>query len=142
MSSRDTREIKRYLSQFIEQRRYIETLETELETLRDGLVPKAISYEGDRVQSSHAMDLTGEIISKIVMMEDVIRLERKEALDLKVEIRRTIHKVEDLKLRSVLTYRYLIGMRWEEIADKMCFGLRHIQRLHGQALNELKEKMK
>ena len=48
-----------------------------------------------------------------------------------------ISSVPDPVQREVLTRRYIIGQRWEEIAESMNYSVRHITRLHGIALKNM-----
>lgn len=48
-----------------------------------------------------------------------------------------IAKVPDLTQREVLTRRYIIGQRWEDIAECMHYNLKWIYKLHGRALEKL-----
>jgi hypothetical protein len=43
--------------------------------------------------------------------------------------------MEDENEKDVLTYRYLRGMKWEEIAIKMEYTYRNIIKIHGRALS-------
>lgn len=42
--------------------------------------------------------------------------------------------------REVLTRRYIMYQKWEDIADKMFLSLRQIHRLHGKGLTEISER--
>lgn len=48
-----------------------------------------------------------------------------------------IAKVPDPAQREVLTRRYIIGQRWEDIAECMGYSRQHITRLHGYALKNM-----
>ncbi len=45
-----------------------------------------------------------------------------------------ILEVEDYILRTILTERYINGLKWEQIAETLDYTPRHIQRLHNKAL--------
>ena len=49
-----------------------------------------------------------------------------------------MNKLDDATLRTLLILRYLNFQTWEMIACKMNYGYRHILRLHGNALIEIK----
>lgn len=42
--------------------------------------------------------------------------------------------------RTLLRYRYIDGLKWEEICVKMNYSWRQMHRLHAQALDALKEE--
>ena len=48
-----------------------------------------------------------------------------------------INSVEDRTQREVLTRRYIIGQRWEDIAVRMNYSLPRVYQLHGSALNRI-----
>lgn len=50
---------------------------------------------------------------------------------------RIINSVEDRTQREVLTRRYIIGQRWEDIAVRMNYSLPRVYQLHGFALNRI-----
>lgn len=50
---------------------------------------------------------------------------------------RIINSVEDRTQREVLTRRYIIGQRWENIAVRMNYSLPRVYQLHGAALNRI-----
>lgn len=77
--------------------------------------------------------LTDEIID---MQEEISRqARRKQAV--RRDICETINKVEDITLQTLLTYRYVIGSSWEEIAKKMYYGERQVFYLHNKGLGEV-----
>jgi DNA-directed RNA polymerase specialized sigma subunit len=39
--------------------------------------------------------------------------------------------------RRLARFRYIDGLTWEDIADKLCYTWRHIHRIHGAMLNKL-----
>lgn len=48
-----------------------------------------------------------------------------------------IASVPDQAQREVLTRRYIIGQRWEDIAESMNYSRQHVTRLHGYALQKM-----
>lgn len=45
----------------------------------------------------------------------------------------------DPMARMLLRYRYISGLSWEEVCVKMNYSWRQTHRLHGEALNKLRE---
>ena len=61
--------------------------------------------------------------------------QREAALDrIRLEIFHAIQELQDNRHRVVLTSRYLECMTWQNIAEKMSYDIRHVQRIHGMAL--------
>ena len=48
-----------------------------------------------------------------------------------------IASVPEQSQREVLTRRYIIGQRWEDIAVSMNYSRQHVTRLHGYALHNM-----
>lgn len=78
------------------------------------------SYEGqprgggeDRLQSA---------VEMILQLEEEADREIDALVGLKGEIRRAIRTVEDSTLRMLLEYRYIHGLTWEQIADRMSYN--------------------
>ena len=83
---------------------------------------------GDRIQSA---------VDKILQLESEASQEISQLLELEREIREAIRTVEDPTLRLMLEYRYIHGLTWEQIADRMSYNDRWVRRLHGKALEML-----
>lgn len=63
-----------------------------------------------------------------LMQEMIAARQRAEVL---------IASVSDAVQREVLTRRYIIGQRWEDIAESMNYSLRRVYQLHGYALQNI-----
>lgn len=98
---------------------------------------KAVRYDsdgstheknGNSVENAYVMLAEYEAEADRLMNELV--QERKSAEQL-------ISTVNDNVHREILTRRYIIGQRWEDIADAMNYGVRHVHKLHGAALQNM-----
>ena len=73
-------------------------------------------------------------------MDKVDELERKitqaidELADIRMEIEAVLGQLEDDTLRELMEYRYIDGLTWEQVAEKMHYGREWTCRLHGKAL--------
>lgn len=74
-------------------------------------------------------------MAKVDELEKKILKKKYNRLQKQQEIRNRIEKMEDENEKDVLTYRYLRGMKWEEIAIKMEYTYRNIIKIHGRALS-------
>lgn len=61
----------------------------------------------------------------------------KEMSSARERTERLINTVANPVQREVLTRRYIIGQRWEDIAESMNYSRQHVTRLHGYALKTL-----
>lgn len=62
-----------------------------------------------------------------------------ELYAIKLEILSAINKVDDTILRTLLILRYLNFSTWEQIAVELNYSYRQVCRLHGKALNKIKD---
>lgn len=111
-------------------------LQRELDDLRLELIPGGIDYSGDRVQSSHDPDKFGSVIAKIDATERRITSEIDKLIDAKERISKQILGMPNSRTAEILHSRYILLMKWEEIAVKTNTDLRWVYRLHGQGLAE------
>ena len=63
--------------------------------------------------------------------------ERKKCLQSAKFIEEAIKKESDLRKREILTRKYIYGDTLEEIAQRLCFSSRHIQRLLNSAADAI-----
>ena len=89
--------------------------------------------------SAHSPDVDkiGAILSKIQEKEirylaklNIILVEEKE-------IEKVIDSLKDARERTVMRYRYISGLKWEEVCVKAHYSWQHTHRLHADALNKL-----
>lgn len=101
---------------------------------------KPLSYDNVRVQTSNIADPTYERVEKILSIEEKVSQSIDELIDLREYLKRAIEEVEEERLKLLLQYRYIEGLRFEEIALRMGYDIRHVWRLHGQALQVISKK--
>lgn len=89
---------------------------------------------GQQTQSKMA-----DLVIKYVDMERQINEEIDQYICLKQEIRDTINSVEDIRYRTLLTYKYLMRYTLKQIAELMHYSIPQTKRLHRQALAAVKE---
>ncbi len=77
------------------------------------------------------------LVIKILDFEAEINKDIDRLIDLKRRAKREIDKLDE-PYCAVLTMRYLEGLKWDKIADRMGYSLRAVYRIHGIALEILK----
>ena len=94
----------------------------------------------ERVQSSSdgEASYTGAL-QKIMSMEEQINRDIDRLIDTKQEADDLISQLADIDEQSVLRYRYISQMSWEDIASLMKVSLRTTYRLHSNALKNFSE---
>ncbi len=76
-------------------------------------------------------------VEKIDEIEREITEEIDKLADMRQLVSRGIRKVGDDKQQDILGYRYLLGMTWPQVAEKMEMDERWVRRLHVRAVNQL-----
>lgn len=125
---------KEFLSQAFRIDQRINSKLEQVASLND-LATKATSVFNDMPGSpnrnTHKME---DAILKIITLENEINAEIDQLIDLKVEIRETIKRVEKIEYQTLLEKRYLCFQTMEHIAEDMGYELRWVYRLHNRAL--------
>lgn len=127
---------KEYLLGFQKISRQLARLENELAEIRlNKYCPSCIS--DGMPHASGCSDLSS-YMAKVDELEKKILKKKYHRLQKQQEIRNRIERMEDENEKDVLTYRYLGGMKWEDIAVKMGYTWQHIHRIHSSALKNFK----
>lgn len=108
----------------------------EIQRLRlDKMFPSVVN-DGMPHGSSHS-----DLSDYAAILDEQIELLKEERLE-KVrcyqKIERQIRQMENEDEQEVLRLRYILGMKWEEVAVKMDYSWRQIHRIHSAALLNLK----
>ena len=98
---------------------------------------KAVRYDsdgstherkGNPVENAYCCLTDYEAEADRLLQEMNVARQRAESL---------IASVPEQSQREVLTRRYIIGQRWEDIAESMSYSRQHVIRLHGYALQKM-----
>ena len=76
-------------------------------------------------------------VEKIWEIEKRLDQEIDKQVDLRRRIESAVEGLGDGRLRDVMRYRYIDGMKWEEVAVVMHYSYMQICRFHGRALQEI-----
>lgn len=77
-------------------------------------------------------------MDKVLEIDVEINREIDELQIVRQEIRNTLNQLEDENLKLLMEYRYIDGMTWEQIAEKMDYSRQWVTSLHGMALQKIK----
>ena len=125
---------KEDLTQIARAERHIKMLQRELKDLHRQFYPSSPDYASDHVQSSYDPDKMGSLVAKTDAVERRIVDGIYRLVDLKTEISKQIMEMPNTRCR------YVLLMKWEEIAVKTGTNLRWVYRLHGQGLVEFEQQ--
>lgn len=127
---------KEYLKGYRGHVRRINRIETELAELRAMRSSMSASNDG-MPHGSGQSDLSG-YAAELDRLERILIKERYERIKTYKDIAVRIKRLKSENEKDVLFYRYIAGLAWWEIAEKMSFSERQIFRIHGKALVHFK----
>ncbi len=108
--------------------------ELKLETRR----LKSMDCSRSKVQSGLSDSVSGGV-TKLADLQNKLIGEVTQLQAQKDVITRQIRKLKDRRYVTLLTLRYVNCARWEEIAVDMGESMRHVFRMHGDALEEFRK---
>lgn len=124
---------KQFLRQAYRFDELIKSNQEELKHLQDTL--RSLDLSKDKVQTSPSADSPMiNQVAKILELEKRINADIESMLNLKIEIRDAINRVEDANEKLLLRCRYLNFMSWDDICKEMKYSVRTVHRIHQQAL--------
>lgn len=127
---------KAFLRRYREcERREQEILE-EIQRLRmDKMFPSVVN--DGLPKGSQQSDLS-DYVAAIERQIGRLKRERLKKVRTREQIDLAIRRMENPAEQRVLRLRYLCGLNWKEIGEKMGYNERQPQRIHGSALNNFK----
>lgn len=128
----DNKKKKEYLCQYRNHVRKIIRIEAELSEIRLMKISSSCLNDG-MPHGSNQSDLSGYASHLDELERDLLR-ERYKRIKSYTDITERIRKVENENESDVLFYRYIKGLDWWEIAEKMRYCERQVHRYHGKAL--------
>lgn len=123
---------KEYLRGYRVHVRRISRIEEELAELR--AMRASISVNNDGMpHGSGQSDLSG-YAAELDRLEQELIEERYNRIATYKDIAKRIKRIKSENEKDVMFYRYIKGMDWWEIAEKMGYSERQVHRYHGKAL--------
>lgn len=131
--------MKHYLRQAHKTELRINSKLEQLESLR-ALAEKTTTTLELTPKGQSGGKTTENIVTKIVDLENEIKLDIEELLDIKADVQKVIKTVGEPELELLLELRYLCYREWSEIAQEMNYDISWVHRLHGKALLAIKSE--
>lgn len=129
---------KEYLRSYRTHVRRVQRITAEIEELRAmKMYPSVKDNDGMPHGSGGQGDLSGYAADLDQMIQELID-ERYLRIKTYQQIARQIKKLRSENEKDVLFYRYIKGLDWWEIAEKMGYSERQVHRFHGKALAHFK----
>lgn len=107
----------------------------EIQRLRADKMFPSVCNDG-MPRGSSQTDLSDYIAEIDAAIED-LKEERLEKIKIYREIEMRIRCMKDKDEQEVLRMRYIKGMKWEDIAEKMNYSYSGTLKLHGRALTDI-----
>lgn len=123
---------KEYLKGYRGHVRRINRIETELAELCAMRSSMSASNDG-MPHGSGQSDLSG-YAAELDRLERILIKERYERIKTYKDIAIRIKRLKSENEKDVLFYRYIAGLAWWEIAEKMNYTERWVLKIHGKAL--------
>lgn len=132
---------KEYLRGYQQALRREKLIQSEIDRLRARQTSVSVEYDG-MPHGGGVSDLSDYVAALDGQIEKLHRAQL-ETVQRYREIWDAVEQVPDDKERELLQLRYLMGKRWEDVAELMGYAWRQTHRLHSKALEhfQIPEKM-
>lgn len=128
---------KEYLSQSLRLNQRINSKLEQIRSLRE-LATKCTSViTGMPKNPNKGRSAMEDAVLKIMCLEEEFQHDVNRLVNLKKEIIAVIKDVDSMECQTLLELRYLCFKSWEQIAVEMGYNVRHIYRLHDEALRKV-----
>ena len=127
---------KLFLKSYLKNKQAVRRIEEQLEELRMNKMYPSVINDG-MPHGTDKGDLS-DYAARVDELERELVKKRYERIVSFQNVQAAIEDLEDETEKDLLTYRYLKGIKWEEIAVEMGYSWKHIHRIHATALKNLK----
>ena len=111
-----------------------ESLLREIERMRESVTGTTVQLKQDVVSTSGAGDKIGDTVARIVDAEDALKPALDEIGREVSRIMAAIESVPDEMQKTVLTLRYIEGLDWLKVSERINYEERQTFVIHGRAL--------
>lgn len=127
---------KRFLWSYQDSKCKVVRLDAQLEELTENKLSIRVSGDG-MPHGNEKSDLSGYASKKDEIEREIIR-ERYQSVQRFISVRKAIEVMDNEKEKNILTYRYLRGYDWDDIARKTGYCLQWVHKIHARALAHFK----
>nr|DAT62185.1 MAG TPA: Protein of unknown function (DUF722) [Caudoviricetes sp.] len=133
---KENEEKKEYLKSYRRAIRREKDILDEIQRLRSDKMFPSVANDG-MPKGSNQSDLS-DYIAILDEQIELLKAERLEKARCYQKIERQIKKMENENEREILRLRYIQGLKWHEVENKMGFSREWTLKLHGRALRNFK----
>lgn len=123
-----------YLSQSLRLNQRIHSKLEQIQSLRELATRCTPFLTGLPKSPNQGGSVMADTMLKIIDLEAELQQDIDRLVDLKKEIMAVVKAVDDMECQTLLELRYLCFKSWEQIAVDMGYNVRHVYRLHDEAL--------
>lgn len=132
----DIEEKKGFLRSYLEGKKELDSIVESIEALRMSKMLPSINMDG-MPHAHNTSDLSG-YVAKLDELERKIQAKQWQIINIQMQIEISIMEMKSSKERMVLRYRYIQGLKWEEICLKMGYSWQNTHLIHAKALKNFK----
>ena len=129
---------KEYLSQAYHLDQRIRSKQEQIASLNDLATDCSVTLTGMPRNPNRGGSRMADAVCKIIDLENEIAKDMEQLVELKAEIITTIKAVECIEYQLILEKRYISDKSWPEIAVDLSYKMRHLYKLHDEALAAIK----
>lgn len=131
---------KEYLRQGFKLKREIEHDKKILEELKSNLDGLQALRNSEKVQGGPVKDDSGIVnrMNKVIELENRIQYKMCRLDDFQGRLLSELEKIENIDEKILMESRYILNLKWENIADKIGYSLSQTYRIHGKILENFK----
>ena len=129
---------KEYLSQAYRLDQRIQSKQEQIAALNDLATSCTATMSGMPSNPNRGNFRMADAVCKLVDLENSIAADMEALVTLKADIIHTINEVQCIEYRLILEKRYISGKSWPEIAVDLGYKMRHLYKLHDEAINAIK----
>ena len=126
---------KEFLKDHITKLNEVKGLEFEIQQMYQTLKSPIIT--GMPAVHSQDADKLGNVLWRIQEKEIRYLAKLDIILNEEKDIEQVIDSLKDSRERTIMRYRYISGLEWEEVCVKSHYSWKHTHRLHSSALNKI-----
>lgn len=124
---------KQYLNQYWRLTERIRQIDSDIAAIEAEIGGR---HDPDGPRGTDVSDPTARLAVRLAALRQDLERIREEAWSKRIEISRIIDGVEDKTLSQLLYDRYILCMRWDDVADDIHYEPSYVRtRLHSRALD-------
>ena len=129
---------KEYLNQAYRLDQRIRSKQEQIAALNDLATDCSATSTGMPRNPNRGGSRMADAVAKIIDLQNEVAVDMEHLVELKAEIITTIKAVDCIEYQLILEKRYISGKSWPEIAVDLGYKMRHLYKLHDDALEKIK----